>query len=347
MKNEFTKLSKGCQLCQKGKWLCIFITYKCTGGCSFCPAPFKDDRINSSFGNEKELILEYLINSDFEGISFSGGDPFLVFDRMRDWLIFFKRQLPDFYYWVYTNGLVANEDKFEILANEGLDEIRFNIAASDYLSPEIWEKIKIARKHFSYVTIEIPSIRNDQPKVIEALTRAEENGIDFLNLHDYILTEQELKTIREPVGDFLFNKSNILKYAISSIENTNEIADIVKSKGYSFQINHCSLQQKEVQIQQRRLRMGSFFIKPEYDIELDDGLICNYYEFPNWFKHSNIENVLFDSYSNYNRESFIVLKNEVASCLQKSAGKLVQVTYVPKMEVKGDKILLDWRVINS
>jgi len=92
--------------------------------------------------------------------------------------------------------------------------------------------------------------------------------------------------------------------------------------------------------------MGSFFNNPEYDIELDDGLICNYYEFPDWFKHSNIEEVLLNSYSKYNRDSFIRLKNEVASCLQKSTNKLVQATYVPKMEVNGEKILLDWQVMN-
>jgi pyruvate formate-lyase activating enzyme-like uncharacterized protein len=126
----------------------------------------------------------------------------------------------------YINGLVANEDMFRVLAKEGMDEIHFNIATTEYLNPDFWEKIKIASKYFSRVAIEIPPIRIDQPKVIEALGSAEAFGINYLNLLDYILPEKELKSTSEPVGDFLFNHSSILQYAISSVENTEEIAEI-------------------------------------------------------------------------------------------------------------------------
>ena len=146
--NKNARLSRGCQLCQQGKWLCIFLTYKCNSGCHFCPAPHKDDHVHSAFGNQKEEILSYLIENNFEGISFSGGDPFVVFDRLLEWLIFFKERLPDYYYWVYTNGLAVDRNKLEQLATEGMKEIRFNIAATEYLSPYIWEKIKIARQLF-------------------------------------------------------------------------------------------------------------------------------------------------------------------------------------------------------
>jgi pyruvate formate-lyase activating enzyme-like uncharacterized protein len=345
MENEFSELSKGCRLCQQGKWLCIYITYKCTAGCPFCPSPFHDDRIFSSFGNNKENILEYLKIIDFGGISFSGGDPFLVFDRMYDWLIFFKKHLPKYYYWVYTNGLAVDEDKLEKLAIEGMDEIRFNIAATDYMSPTIWEKIKKARKNFSYVTIEIPSIKNDYRKLIEALDKAEEIGIDYLNLHDYILSAHELKTTREPVNEFLLNKTNVLRYLVSSVENTNKIAGLINSQDYHFHINHCSMEQKEGQMLQRRFKMRSVFNKKEIDTELDAGLVCNYYQFPGWFNDKMIEKILFDLDSDNKKESFIKLKHEIDNWTQKPGFKLVQVRYVPQMEVDGDKILVDWQVI--
>ena len=145
--------SRGCQLCQQGKWLCIFLTYKCSADCHFCPAPFKDDHIYSVFGKGKNENLEYLKMADFEGISFSGGDPFMVYDRLLDWLVFFKKHLPAYYYWVYTNGLAVDKNRLEKLAKTGMNEIRFNIAATGYLSPEIWGKIKIARKYFPFVTV--------------------------------------------------------------------------------------------------------------------------------------------------------------------------------------------------
>ncbi len=344
MNNNFSKLSQGCKLCQQGKWLCIFITYKCTAGCDFCPAPFTDDKIHSGFGDNKEQILEYLKKNEFDGISFSGGDPFLVYDRMLEWLKYFKKHLPHYYYWVYTNGLAVNETKLKTLANNGMDEIRFNIAATNYLSLKVWEQIKLARKHFSHVAIEIPSIKNDFEKLCEALKKANEIGIDYLNLHDYIISEKEMHQTSGRVNNFLLNKTTILKYAESSIGNTFEVKKHSKSNRFNFGINHCSMQQKEEQMLQRRLKMGAIFNDPLYDFELDEGLICNFYRFPYWFKDITIKQVLLEA--NKKIESYKLLKSELKNWMDKPMIKLVQANYIPCMEVNGEKMLVDWRVIN-
>lgn len=346
MNTDFSQFSKGCQLCQQGKWLCIFLTYKCTANCHFCPAPLKNDEIHSAFGNQKEQILKYLKENNFEGISFSGGDPFLVFDRMFEWLTFFKSELPEnYYFWVYTNGLAVNKDKLKQLADAGMDEIRFNIAATNYLSVKIWEQIKIARKYFSFVSIEIPSIKNDYFKLIKALNSIEQYGIDFLNLHDYIVSETEIKQTKEPHEEFLLNKTNVLNFAISTTKNTYKILKYSKSNRYSFKINHCSMQQKEKQMLQRRLKMGSVFNNPELDIGIDAGLICNYYKFPNWFNNKNIEKVLLGLEPKYKKESFIISKNEINNWIQKPHDKIIKAINIPKMEVNGNKTLIDWQVI--
>lgn len=275
--NHPHQLSRGCQLCQKGKWLCIFLTYRCNAGCHFCPAPFSDDCISSSLGNQKEEILSHLRKTDFEGISFSGGDPFLVFERLLEWLAFFKNHLPNYYYWVYSNGLVVTEGKMRQLSEVGMDEIRFNIAATGYLNEDIWNVIKAARDIFPFVSVEIPSIEQDFELLEKALEKIDSTGVDFLNLHDYILNDADIETAGGRHSSFLLNKVIPLKYASTSVENTGKIIDLTLKKGYGFSINHCSMQQKESQMVQRRLKMGELFNNPEYDLALPDGMICNFY----------------------------------------------------------------------
>jgi len=258
MKESLTdhkELSRGCQLCQQGKWLCIFLTYKCNAHCHFCPAPFTDDQIRSEYGNQKEKIISYLYHNDFNGISFSGGDPFIVYDRLLDWLTYFKKRLPHYYYWVYTNGLAVDRAKLARLVEEGMDEIRFNIAATGYLSDEIFERIKIARELFPFVSIEIPSIKQDYGMLVKALPKLDRIGVDYLNLHDLILMESDYRSSHEPAEAFLLNKTMPVRYAISSLQNTKDIIDLATSKGFRFKINHCSMQKKELQMNQRDLKM--------------------------------------------------------------------------------------------
>ena len=345
MDSKFTKLSKGCQLCQQGTWLCIYLTYKCSASCHFCPSPFKDDRIHSSFGNTKEEIIIYLSKSEMKGISFSGGDPFLVYNRLLEWLTFFNNKLFDYYYWVYTNGTHVNEQKLKALAEEGMHEIRFNIAATDYLSPEIWRQIEYARKHFQFVTIEIPSIRKDFEKLRKALHMAYDIGIDFINLHDYIISPENIQTEEEALDEFILNMSFAIHYSRASIENTYAIKEYSQHNDFSFNINHCSLQQKEEQLWQRRLKTGAMFDNPLYDHWTDDGLIYNYFLFPSEFNSERMEAILIDTEMENRSENYMLSKNEIDNWHQQDETmKLVQATYIPKMDVNGNKLLIDWQI---
>lgn len=343
-KNNNNKFSTGCQLCQKGQWLCIFITYKCTAGCKFCPAPQSNDTINSAFGSNKEQVLQYLQKSSIKGLSYSGGDPFLVFDRMLEWQQYFFNHFPKIYYWVYTNGLQCNADMFKKLTSSGVSEIRFNIAASGYLNTKVWKQIELARKHFKFVGVEIPSILAHQTKLLKALKMANATKIDYLNLHDYIITDKEASTITEPTKEYTLNFTNELRYAPLSKINTREIISRCKYNGYGFTINHCSMQQKEKQMLQRRLKTGKLFQNTEYDSIQPDGTIVNYFKFPKWFTKDQISEVLFMQPKKQN--AYIIPKNILEKTLLNPYFMLVETTSSPKIAVNENKTVLEWCFIH-
>lgn len=280
--------SRGCQLCQRGTWLCIFLTYLCNTDCAFCPAPYKDDRIISPFGDDPDIILDYMSKyKQFEGLSFSGGECFLVFERLYDWLSFFNKRIPDMYYWVYTNGVAVNNNKLECLKQAGLDEIRFNIAATNYNSPSILENIALAAQIIKNVAVEIPSIPSDYEKITEVLELLDQYNVKFLNLHEFIITPNHMHHYPDEIGTFLLNKEVNLHYHIGSTANSKRIKNYCQRKKLKIKVNICTLNKKETQMYYRRLVMGNIF-KKEYDLLTLDGFLETYFVFPGTLELENV-----------------------------------------------------------
>jgi uncharacterized protein len=338
--NQFSKLSRGCQLCQQGKWLCIFLTYECNADCHFCPAPVKRDEIHSAFGSRKEDILPYLAENDFEGISFSGGEPFISYERLKEWLIYFKKHLPDFYYWVYTNGLLVNKERLYELSELGMEEIRFNIAATGYLSDVVLKNIEIARECFPYVSVEVPSIKKDYPVLKRSLEKLAGIGIDFLNLHDYILTENDQEAKLDKAENFVLNRSIPVRRATSSRQNTTDLINYCSSEGYSFHINHCSLEQKEVQMLQRRIRTGKIFSDADCDYFSEEGLVLNFYTLPERLIATDLYSIFSDPKKRETLKNFQITKFNYKN-ITATGNNFLMVSYIPGMEINQEKILMD------
>lgn len=269
--------SHGCKSCQKGKWLCIYLTYLCNANCPFCPAPMRDkDIINSSFGRNIQVILSYLNKFPFEGLSFSGGECFMVFDRMLNWLQFFKKEKPDIYYWAYTNGLDVKKSQMQDLKSAGLNELRFNIAACGYQDKKVLDTIAEAKNIFEHVAVEIPSIPEDYERFEAILPELESIGVDYLNLHEYILMPNDHNSLHAPKKDFVMNYEMKMQYHSESHENTERIKEFCNKKNMNIKINNCSLEKKEHQMLGRRITMGTL-LREDHEKPTKDGFLETVY----------------------------------------------------------------------
>ncbi len=271
------QLSIGCRSCHLGNWLCIFLTYLCNAKCDFCPAPFsQEDKIITAFGSNPDVILQYVNQYGFTGISFSGGECFLVFDRLVQWLRFFKESRPDVYFWAYTNGIDVTDDQMTVLAGIGLNELRFNIAATGYTHPDVIRVIREACKRFEHVAVEIPSIPGDFLRLTQALTVLKTAPIHFLNLHEYILTPHDPVSTHARKEIFLLNKQSKIPFDLDSASNTRKIMAFCRDHDLGMKINDCSLKVKEKQMLQRRLKMGQI-VRKDFEELTPDGLLETYY----------------------------------------------------------------------
>lgn len=235
-------LSPGCASCGQGVWSCLFINSLCTANCFYCP----QDR---SRREEREPIAEeipfsdpntyiaYLRQFGFRGVSFSGGEPLIVFDKVMTYLDAIKAAFnSDMYVWLYTNGDLVDSRKLLTLRDAGLDEIRFDISARDYdLQP-----VALARKHIPTVTVEIPAIPEDAATVERCLRSLNEIGVDHINLHQLVATEHNITRLRDRGYTFLsplsFREPPVLESELAALHAMSYAAE----QGLALSINYCS-----------------------------------------------------------------------------------------------------------
>ncbi|MDF1550444.1 MAG: radical SAM protein [Bacteroidales bacterium] len=230
-------LSKGCNLCGKGLWSCLFITGKCNANCFYCPTSQIIDDVSGSQGltfPTAESYAEYVNFFKFKGVSFSGGEPLLVADRVLNYLEQIRKTCsPDIYTWMYTNGILANDKIFNKLAEHGLNEVRFDIGATAYNL----DKIKFAKGIIPNISIEIPAVPEEKERLKELLPEMVKAGVSNLNLHQLRLTEYNAEKLLKHNYTFIpAEKPIVLESELAALE----IIEYAREQKIDIGINYCS-----------------------------------------------------------------------------------------------------------
>lgn len=233
----YRQISKGCQICGEGKWSCLFITGKCNAGCFYCPSPQLADELpgtqNFTF-TTPESYAEYLNFFKFKGASFSGGEPLLYFDRALAYLQQIRKDCPpDLYVWMYTNGILADENKFRELAAAGLNEIRFDIGATNYKL----DKVITAMGLIENITVEIPAVPEEKEQIKQLLPEMIAAGVTNLNLHQLRLTKHNApKLLKRDYTYIHAEQPIVLESELAALE----IINYAQEKNLEIGINYCS-----------------------------------------------------------------------------------------------------------
>lgn len=263
-------LSKGCQLCGEGNWSCLFITGKCNANCFYCPTSQNIDGIPStqrtSFDNVDDYI-QYLEYFNFKGASLSGGEPLIVFDRTLDYVKNIKKYFGDkMYLWIYTNGILGSKEMYKQLANAGLDEIRFDIGASNY----DLKYIKLVKDSIPNISVEIPAVPEDLEQIKQILPELIEIGVTNLNLHQLRLTNYNAPKLLQKNYTYLHGEqATILESELTALK----IIEFVADNNLKIGVNYCAFHFKNrFQKAGFRKKIASKFIKPNLQLT-DNGFL--------------------------------------------------------------------------
>lgn len=245
-------LSPGCMACKTGGWLCLFIGTRCNATCPHCPNPNVNNGIDiaSGIGAGNDItiddILKKLEQPYYTGVGISGGEPLMYMDKLVEWVTKIKAKFPHLYVWNYTNGLLATETNLKRLAEAGIDEIRFDLAAFDY-SPEILKNLKKATEIIPTVSIEVPVLVEQYNDLIKTIDYADSIGVKYLNLHDLYVND---KMFKDGLGGYMrfFDKvSGISRDIFNSETLIYRIFRHIKDNNLNIVPNDCTLINMQMQ----------------------------------------------------------------------------------------------------
>ncbi len=234
-------VSPGCRLCVEGHWSCLFVNNRCNCKCFYCPTPQVDTSIpetqNITFDNPENYI-EYIKKFGFKGVGLSGGEPLLTFDTTIDFLSKIKKELGDLVYvWMYTNGTLLDKENVTKLAESGLDEIRFDLTATEYNT----KNLKLALGKIPNVTVEIPAIPEDMAQLKKMVIELDSLGVNYLNLHQMRLTPYNFNNLFNRNYTFLHGqKITVLESELTALK----IINFVFQHGLKLAVNYCSFHYK-------------------------------------------------------------------------------------------------------
>lgn len=259
-------LSPGCVLCGQGKWSCLFITGVCNAACFYCPAAQTEDHqpATQSFDFDDPVeYASYLNRFGFTGCSFSGGEPLLVYDRLKSYLTEIRKSCsPDLYIWMYTNGILGSRDRFKELTELGLDEVRFDIGATGFNLKNLEKASGVVRN----LTVEIPAVPHEEEKLIKILPQLEQLGVTNLNLHSLRLTHHNARHLTRHDYTYLHGEQVVvMESELLAFKLMNQVAELQLNLG----VNYCSSQYKrKFQRSGFRRRVAALMHPAEYCSEM-------------------------------------------------------------------------------
>jgi pyruvate formate-lyase activating enzyme-like uncharacterized protein len=263
-------LSPGCQICSQGSWSCLFINGKCNCHCFYCPTPQDDISVPTTnripFAKAGDYAA-YIHHLGFQGVSISGGEPLVTFDRAVRYIEAVRRQMgDDLHIWLYTNGTLLTGGYVDALKDAGLNEIRFDLSAVNY----DLNKVALAAGRIPCITVEIPAIPEDRQKLAALLPDMVAAGVNHLNLHQLRMTPHNSARLQTRNYTYLHGeKVTVLESELAALDLMQE----AQARGIGLPVNYCSFVYKHRYQRAAVRRRNAPYIKKEYEGVTQSGFI--------------------------------------------------------------------------
>ena len=234
-------LVPGCEICTHMTHMSFQLGFRCNATCPFCFIhTYQADTPNEDEKYKRQALMQefYQRKDELDGVSLTGGEPLLYLSELEASVSEMRRSKPGLHFWLYTNGILADDEHLGALRDLGIGEIRFNLAALNY-NKKILENLKRAREMFEYVVVEIPSYPKQKDNLMGCLGELDRIGIDQLNLQELLVTNANVHRLEGEgyQSGLLFLKKFFL---YGSRRMTYEVMQHCVDKRYSFTVNDCS-----------------------------------------------------------------------------------------------------------
>ena len=266
------KFSRGCRSCLMGTGLtAIRKTNKCNIQCKFCynygelddQPPIGEGmwEIGGTKFYEEDIDLLLSIHNKPTGISYVYLEPFMEIEKYYS--VIKKFSDAGIHQHMYTNGILATEENLKALSEAGLDELRFNLGASN-CSDKVIENIAIAKKYIKYVGIETPMT----PEFFEGFFKKKEailnTNLDFINCAELHLN---INNIDNYQGENMYISRHGYISPTWSRELTLKFMKIADEENWDLAVHDCSNHTKFARGLNLTSKEGKWFGANDYGCE--------------------------------------------------------------------------------
>lgn len=266
------KFPGGCRSCLTGTGLsAIRKTNKCNIECKFCynygqldnipPVGEGMWEIGGTKYYEKDIDLLLSIYQKPTGVSYVFLEPFLEIEKYYS--VIKKFSNAKIHQHLYTNGTLATEETLKALGEAGLDELRFNLGASN-CSDKVIRNIGIAKKYIKTVGIETPMT----PEFYETFFRKKqsilETKLDFINCAELHLNENNIDNY---YGENMYISRHGYISPIWSRELTLRFMKTADDENWDLAVHDCSNNTKFIRGLNLNSKEGKWFGANDYACE--------------------------------------------------------------------------------
>lgn len=270
-----SKFPKGCRSCLLGTGLsAVRKTNKCNIECKFCynyeeldnipPVGEGMWEIGGTKFYEKDIDLLLSIHKKPTGVSYVFLEPFMEIEKYYP--VIRKFRDADVHQHLYTNGLLATEESLKALGEAGLDEIRFNLAASN-CSDKVIGNIAIAKKYIKSVGIESPMF----PEFFSAFLKKKQAILDtkpdFINCAELHLNENNIGNY---YGENMYISRHGYISPVWSRELTLKLMKIADDEKWDLVVHDCSNYTKFARGLNLSSKEGKWFGASDYYCEFSE-----------------------------------------------------------------------------
>ena len=274
-------LAQGCDLCEEGAKLVLFLSGDCHYTCWYCPISKERRNVDMVYADEVRIdpqspgamqqLFEEARLIDAKGTGITGGDPMYHPERLLEYITALKAEFGKAHHIHLYTQIDFDPAWLAKLEAAGLDEIRF------HPHPDHWahmatswhaKLIPAALATGMTVSVEIPAIPQQSAETTALLDWCDQAGVHHVNLNELEWSVTNAGNLRhrgfEPGSD-----------EDSTIRGSREMAyDVVRGfAGRRLAVHFCSSPFKDrIQLGQRLLRRAKNVAMP-WEVITDDGTL--------------------------------------------------------------------------
>jgi len=245
----------------------LFVTGLCGTGCPYCPVSPEKKGNDVIYANELRVtdlddVFAEVDSMNAEGTGITGGDPFVTLGRTADFIRMLKERYgKEHHIHLYTSTI--DLQKTMILADAGLDEVRFHPTVSMWSRLTETELKDIVKIEGLRVGLEVPALPDRADDLIKLVRDAGTIGVHFINLNELEFSESNWD---------MMSSYDVKDDVSAAVFGSRELAeDLIRIS--DVPIHFCSSSFKDsVQLRRRLIRRAEHTAR-EMDVITDDGTL--------------------------------------------------------------------------